>query len=273
MNKNIEPIKKEKNWFLISLFVVLIIFGGYYLFKKPESEKNAQSQCKFDEMIFYYREGCSWCKKVKDEGTIDKIKQLGVKVKEVNIAIGPVRHKFSGVPTFVIGEKVSTGYKTFDDLKKLLQCPGSGESVESADNQNIESPQTADEFFGEKGENVVFENGEIKLSASRFDDNQAKFFNVKMADGKTVYFFALKDKSGTYRAAANACQVCFGERKGFRQEGDEIVCNNCGNRYPLQKIATEKGGCNPGPISPNLEIRDGSAIIKQADVEGIKELF
>jgi len=133
--------------------------------------------------------------------------------------------------------------------------------------------QTELDFDGERGESVSLENGEIKLKASIFNDNQTRFYNVKMTDAKIIYFFVVKDKNGIYRAAANACAVCFKTYKGFHQEGNEIVCNNCGNRYPIEKIATEKGGCNPGPISPNLEVKDGKIIIKQADLEQVSDLF
>jgi len=129
------------------------------------------------------------------------------------------------------------------------------------------------QFSGEKGETVNLENGEVKLTASTFNNNQARFYNMELPLGKTIYFFVVKDKNGIYRAAANACAVCFKTYKGFRQEGDEIVCNNCGNRYPIEKIATEKGGCNPGPINPNLEVKKGQIIIKQADLEQILNLF
>lgn len=128
-------------------------------------------------------------------------------------------------------------------------------------------------FLGEKGETVSFNNEKIRLEASIFDDNQAYFYNVKMSSGKTIYFFVLKDRNGIYRAAANACAVCFKTYKGFHQEGNEIVCNNCGNRYPIEKIATEKGGCNPGPINPNLEVENGEVIIKKADLEQVLNLF
>ncbi|MDP2930224.1 MAG: DUF2318 domain-containing protein [bacterium] len=128
-------------------------------------------------------------------------------------------------------------------------------------------------FIGNKGENTVLINKEIRLDAPIFNDNQARFYNVEMPDGKTIYFFVLKDKNGIYRAAANACQVCFLMGKGFHQEGDEIVCDNCGNRYPVEKIATEKGGCNPGPINPNLEVENGKITIKQADIEQVVDLF
>lgn len=80
------------------------------------------AKCEFNEMIFYFRSGCGWCQKVKDDGTISKIEELGVKVTQIDVKIGPVEHEFSGVPTFVINEKVYVGYRTFEELNELLGC-------------------------------------------------------------------------------------------------------------------------------------------------------
>lgn len=262
-----------KKVFLAIFIAGSFIFGAWLLIKQPSSPPDLSSQCQFKEMTFYYLDQCSWCQKVKDEGTLDKIEKLGVKVTKINANAGPIRHKFQGVPTFIINDKAYSGYKTFDELKELLGCPLKEENQLS---QNEDQTQSSSEiqFFGEKGETVNLENGEVKLSdISVFDNNQARFYNVKMPSGKTIYFFVVKDKNGIYRAAANACKVCFKTYKGFRQEGNEIVCNNCGNRYPVEKIATEKGGCNPGPINPDLEVKNGQIIIKQTDLEQVLDLF
>lgn len=86
----------------------------------PTEEK---LECKFSEIIFYcYEKGSSPCQKIKDDGTIERIEELGVKVNQVDIMIEPVQHQFSGVPAFVIDEKVYIGYKTFSQLKDLLGC-------------------------------------------------------------------------------------------------------------------------------------------------------
>jgi len=79
-------------------------------------------ECEFNEVIFYHREGCSFCQKVKDDKTIERIEELGVKVNQVDVTIGPIQHQFSGVPTFVINKKVYSGYKTFEQIKDLLGC-------------------------------------------------------------------------------------------------------------------------------------------------------
>lgn len=138
----------------------------------------------------------------------------------------------------------------------------------------VESNQISQsQFFGEKGESIDLVSGFISIAANVLNDNLAHHYHTKLSNGKIIYFFVVKDKVGVYRAAANACQACFDARMGFRQEGDFMVCNTCGNKYPLEKIATEKGGCNPGPINPNLEVQGGQITIRQSDLEKVADLF
>ncbi len=129
------------------------------------------------------------------------------------------------------------------------------------------------EFTGKNGQSVELTNGQVVLSADKLDDNIVQYYNTKLSSGKTIYYFVVKDRSGVYRAAANACQVCYGARMGFTQEGNFMVCATCGNKYPLEKIATEKGGCNPGPINPNLKVDNGKIIINESELEQVADLF
>lgn len=145
-----------------------------------------------------------------------------------------------------------------------------------AENENGSQPNqdpVPSSFSGTKGETVVLKNAEIILDSLVFEDGQAHFYNTTFPSGKTIYFFVVKDKNGIYRAAANACQVCFDAQMGFRQEDNSMVCNTCGNKYPIEKIATEKGGCNPGPINPNLEVRNGQIIVKAQELEEVADFF
>ncbi|MFH1839532.1 MAG: Fe-S-containing protein [Nanoarchaeota archaeon] len=128
-------------------------------------------------------------------------------------------------------------------------------------------------FFGENGEEAILIDGILNLSVSTFDDNLAHYYHTELSSGKTVYFFVVKDSNGVYRAAANACQVCYKDRKGFSYQGNFMICNACGNKYPLEKIATEKGGCNPGPINPNLIVENGKITINELELKEIADLF
>ncbi|MEI6158051.1 MAG: Fe-S-containing protein, partial [Atribacterota bacterium] len=127
--------------------------------------------------------------------------------------------------------------------------------------------------LGEKGENVNAVNGEFLIDTSVFQDNLPRFYNVTLPNGKMVFFFAVKDSNGSFHIAANACQVCSEAKMGFHAEEGMIVCNVCGNRYPIEKIATEKGGCNPVPVTPQAEIREGKIVIKVTDLEKIADYF
>lgn len=159
-----------------------------------------------------------------------------------------------------------------------LEKPSQASITQNSNNKASKKPSQP-RFNGEKGENLTLTDNKIdtdnkiELETATFKGNEANFYNVELQSGKIVYFFVVKDKKGNYRAAANACQVCFDERKGFHQDGDYMVCNTCRSKYPLSKIATEKGGCNPGPINPNLEVQGSKIIIEQADLEEVAFFF
>ncbi len=114
---------------------------------------------------------------------------------------------------------------------------------------------------------------EVAIEAAAVDDGKAHYFNTTLPNGEPVYFFIVKSPDGNLRAAANGCQVCGGALQGFRQEEDFMVCNTCGNQYPLNKIATEKGGCNPAPIDPDLKVEGGMVKISLSDLKSIQQFF
>lgn len=88
---------------------------------------------------------------------------------------------------------------------------------------------------------------DIVITKSTITD-QVQFFPAKV--GKTnLEVLAVKADDGTIRTAFNTCQVCNGSpRAYYRQEGDVVVCQNCGNRFSMDMIEVQRGGCNPVPI-------------------------
>jgi hypothetical protein len=99
---------------------------------------------------------------------------------------------------------------------------------------------------------VVADNGAVRLALSTFDDYRAHHFTY-MHEGRPIEFFVLKSKDGVVRAAFNACDVCYASRKGYSQDGDYMVCNNCGQRFPADQINVVRGGCNPSPLDRTVQ--------------------
>ncbi len=110
---------------------------------------------------------------------------------------------------------------------------------------------------------VVAEGGAVRLPLSTFDDFKAHHYTY-MHEGRPIEFFVLKSRDGVVRAAFNACDVCYGSRKGYSQDGDYMVCNNCGQRFPADQINVVRGGCNPSPL--DREVQGDTLVITVEDI-------
>ena len=108
------------------------------------------------------------------------------------------------------------------------------------------------------------QNGEIRLGLASIADGKAHFYQVKAADGTMVSFFAIKSQDGVFRSAIDACDVCYKEGKGYHQEGDFMVCDNCGQKFASNRINDVKGGCNPAPL--NRTVIGDQLVISLADI-------
>jgi uncharacterized membrane protein len=95
--------------------------------------------------------------------------------------------------------------------------------------------------------------------------SKAKFFDYNTADKRSVRFFVMKSSDGVYRAALDACDTCFHAKKGYHQEGDDMVCNNCGLKFHSALINEVAGGCNPVGLARTIE--GDQVVIKAIDLE------
>lgn len=110
---------------------------------------------------------------------------------------------------------------------------------------------------------VVETADEVRIPLKSLDPGKAIFLKADIG-GKEIHYFVLKSNDGVYRAAYDACDVCFRMNRGYRQEGDLMVCNNCGQSFPSAKVNEVKGGCNPSPLARTV---DGEyLVIKKTDL-------
>ena len=100
-------------------------------------------------------------------------------------------------------------------------------------------------------------NGEIRLGVDEVADGQAHYYSFERGE-KTINFFIIKSPDGVIRAAFDACDVCFPSRKGYIQEGEYMVCKNCGRKFHTNRVNVVEGGCNPAPLKRRT---DGNQLV------------
>jgi uncharacterized membrane protein len=101
--------------------------------------------------------------------------------------------------------------------------------------------------------------GALTINKAAISD-KASFFPLTV-NGVPMEVFAVKAADGSIRTAFNTCQVCFNSGRGwYVQEGKQMVCQNCGNRFGIDQIELIKGGCNPVPITSEYKKDSGPTI-------------
>ncbi|NLK99472.1 MAG: DUF2318 domain-containing protein [Clostridiales bacterium] len=103
---------------------------------------------------------------------------------------------------------------------------------------------------------------------------QAKFYPVEFG-GTDLTVLAVKASDGSIRTAFNTCHECFNSGRGYyRQEGSVLVCQNCGNRFNLDGVEIQSGGCNPVPITAdNKTVTDSTITISKEYFEEARQMF
>ena len=111
---------------------------------------------------------------------------------------------------------------------------------------------------------------QVSLPATLFEDGKARHFQ-HVAGEFNIKFFVLKSSDGIIRAAFDACDVCWPAGKGYYQEGDYMVCRNCGRKFASVLVNEVKGGCNPAPL--NRRVENGKVIIEVKDILDGRQYF
>lgn len=114
-------------------------------------------------------------------------------------------------------------------------------------------------------------DGVVRIPLADVSDGRARFYEYRASSGKTLRFFVIKSSDGVYRAAADACDVCYRDKKGYHQEGDDMVCNKCGRHFPSKDVNVITGSCNPDGVPRSIE--GNNLLIAAADLDSRAVMF
>jgi FTR1 family protein len=80
-------------------------------------------------------------------------------------------------------------------------------------------------------------------------------------NGIGIRFFVIRRNDGSIATALDACGIC--PAKGYRRDGEQVMCRNCDAPINLDTIG-EPGGCNPIPLASEIVGQD--VVVTLADL-------
>jgi high-affinity iron transporter len=93
------------------------------------------------------------------------------------------------------------------------------------------------------------ENGQVRIPLSELNDSSLHYYAADV-DNTVIRFLVIHRMNGDYATALDACQIC--GRQGYRQEGQNVICRNCGAAIYIPSIG-QSGGCNPIGVKSRVE--------------------
>jgi uncharacterized membrane protein len=115
------------------------------------------------------------------------------------------------------------------------------------------------------------DEGVIRVDLSIIENNSGSFFTYPSSSGRNVDYFVYKDSSGTARGVLDACRTCYRWRKGYRLEGDHVICRKCDMRFSLDGLHQGTGSCVPIRIRSTRE--DDTLIIPVTELDNGAKYF
>jgi high-affinity iron transporter len=111
---------------------------------------------------------------------------------------------------------------------------------------------------------LVSLNGQVRIPLSQLMDSSLHYYTAEV-NRADIRFLVIHKSSGDYATALDACQIC--GPVGYRQEGQNVICRNCGAAIYIPSIG-QSGGCNPIAVKSRVEkgdvVVDLSALMEAA---------
>lgn len=109
---------------------------------------------------------------------------------------------------------------------------------------------------------LVAGDNQVRIPLSDLTDSSLHFYSTDV-NGTVIRFLVIHKPNGDYATALDACQIC--GPVGYRQEGLNVVCRNCGATIYIPSIG-ESGGCNPIPVKSHVDA--GAVIVDLSALAG-----
>lgn len=106
----------------------------------------------------------------------------------------------------------------------------------------------------------------VSIDVAKLEPLQVRFFRFLNSANQEVKFFVGRDGDGTIQVAFDASEVCFKTKRGFKSQGEWVVCRKCDKAFRLAGVNNGHGGCEPVQLAHRVE--GDRVLIAEQDVLG-----
>lgn len=107
-------------------------------------------------------------------------------------------------------------------------------------------------------------DGRMSIDISGLQPLEVRYFRFLNRGNQEVKFFVAKDGAGTVHVAFDANETCAKLKRGYRHEGEWLVCNKCDKAFRIAEVNAGGGGCKPVTLAHR--IADGHLLLTADDV-------
>ena len=95
--------------------------------------------------------------------------------------------------------------------------------------------------------------GNVRIDLASLKPQEVRFYRFLNSGNQEVRFFVGRDGLGKVQVAFDANETCAKSKRGFRHEGEWMVCNKCDKSFRLSEVSSGGEGCTPIPLHHRMD--------------------
>jgi uncharacterized membrane protein len=107
-------------------------------------------------------------------------------------------------------------------------------------------------------------DGSMRIEVADLKPQQVRFYRFLNSGNQEVRFFVGRDEAGEVQVAFDGNEQCAKSKRGFRHDGEWMVCNKCDKAFRLSSVNSGGEGCTPIPLHHRVDGQE--LVLAESDV-------
>lgn len=105
---------------------------------------------------------------------------------------------------------------------------------------------------------------QVRVPVADLPPGDVRFYRFLNEGNQEVKFFIGRDGAGEVQVGFDANEICFKRKRGYRHDGEWLVCRVCDKSFRVSEVNDGGGGCKPVPLEHRVE--GEQVVLAEADV-------